>query len=85
MTDQDNSVSVETGTDKKFIGLVIGFLIWMVVAVAWFFSYPFAGGDGALIRFIVIFLWELLILGFGIIITAYVAINTIIEPNRPKI
>ena len=39
MTDQDNSVSVETGTDKKFIGLVIGFLIWMVVATDTWIRY----------------------------------------------
>ena len=84
MTDQGNSVSVETGTDKNFIGLIIGFLIWMVVVAAWFFSYPLPGGDGTLINFIVIFLRELLILGLGIIITVYLAINKIIEPNRPK-
>lgn len=84
MTDQDNSLSVEKGTDKAFIGLVIGFLIWMVVVTTWFFNYSFPGDDGTLINFVAIFFRELLILGIGTIISSYIAIKKIIGPNKPK-
>ena len=84
MTDQGNSLSVAKGTDKTFIGLVIGFLIGMVVVTTWFFNYSFPGDDGTLINFVVIFFRELLILGIGTIISSYIAIKKIIGPNKPK-
>jgi len=84
MTDYEENPQVERTNGKAFISFFIGFLIWMIVIAGWFFNYSFPSGEGTLIDFVAIFLRELLILGIGIILAAYIAIKKIKRDNKTK-
>ena len=80
--EDDNDKLSGSEDDKKFYYFIIGFLIWMAFITIWYFTYPFPNGKGSILSFIIIFLREIIIAGFLIIILVFAAFKMLINRDH---
>jgi len=64
-----------TDSDNSATGWILLFVVFMIISAAFYFTYPFAGGEATIGGFIIIWLRELILLGVIIVLFIFWLIN----------